>query len=201
MQKMKPKLLDLFCWAGGATRGYQLAGFYVTGVDINPQPHYIGDKFIQADALTYPLEGYDCYHASPPCQGYSIMKNLPWVKNKNHPLLIEPIIGLLESTKKPFVVENVAGAHLKAGWLCGKMFGLPFYRHRYFYSSFFWLQPGHPKHEMVILKGRMLGRRGDKGHESLNLIWMNQYEQSQAIPPAYTEFIGKYLMKVIEANK
>jgi DNA (cytosine-5)-methyltransferase 1 len=65
---MKPRLLDLFSGAGGAARGYQRAGFHVTGVDIRPQPHYAGDEFIQADAMTYPLEGFDAIHASPPCQ-------------------------------------------------------------------------------------------------------------------------------------
>lgn len=72
----KPRLLDLFCGAGGSTRGYQLAGFYVVGVDIKPQPNYCGDEFYQADALNYPLEGFDAYHASPPAYTEYIGKEL-----------------------------------------------------------------------------------------------------------------------------
>jgi len=195
----RPKLLDLFCGAGGAAMGYHRAGFEVVGVDIKPQPHY-PFKFYQADVLTFPLEGYDAYHASPPCQAYSIMKNLPWVKNKFHPMLIEPTRERLIPTHKPYVIENVMQAKLEAGWLCGQMFGLNCYRHRLFETNYFWLQPGHPKHRIVIEKGRMLGRRADKGHESLGLDWMTKYEQSQAIPPAYTEYIGKYLMEALKKD-
>lgn len=80
------KLLDLFAGAGGGCRGYQLAGFHVTGVDIKPQPHYCGEEFHQADALEFldagGWRGFDAIHASPPCQGYSIMNNLPWNAGK-----------------------------------------------------------------------------------------------------------------------
>lgn len=176
-----PRLLDLFCGAGGCARGYQTAGFEVVGIDIMAQPRYIGDCFVQNDALSvlsllldggglivdmdppimYQLEDFDAIHASPPCQGYSIMMNLPWLKGKDYPLLIQPTMELLEATGKPYVVENVMGARhgargltrrglevhgLKAGWLCGAMFGLPFYRHRLFATNWFWLAPGHPKH-------------------------------------------------------
>ena len=65
------RLVDLFCKAGGATAGYQRAGFYVVGVDIEPQPNYCGDEFVQADALTFPLDGFDAVHASPPCHDHS----------------------------------------------------------------------------------------------------------------------------------
>jgi SAM-dependent methyltransferase len=161
----KPRLLDLFCGAGGAAKGYQRAGFYVVGVDIKPQPHYCGDEFHQGDALTYPLEGFDAYHASPPCQGYSIMLNLPWLRDKKYPMLIQPVRELLLAVGKPYIIENVGGARyrtsrqdgLKAAFLCGQMFGLPIFRHRYFETNWFWMQPGHPKHEGSVRDARTLG--------------------------------------------
>ena len=140
------RLLDLFSGAGGAARGYQLAGFHVTGVDNRLQPRYCGDAFIQADALEYVAEhgrDFDAIHVSPPCQGYSIMQNLPWLRGREYPLLILPTLEILEKLGKPFVLENVMGARhgakglkkrglqahgLKAGWLCGAAFGKPFYR-------------------------------------------------------------------------
>lgn len=193
------RILDLFCGAGGSAMGLHQAGFEVVGVDIKPQPHY-PFEFHQGDALTYPLEGFDAYWASPPCQAYSIMKNLPWVKAKHHPKLIEPTRERLQATTKPYVIENVMQAHLQAGFLCGQMFGLPMYRHRAFETNWFWMQPAHPKHRMVIEGGRMLGNRGRRAHESLGLDWMSKYEESQAIPPAYSRFIGEELMKVLKSN-
>jgi len=196
----KPRLLDLFCGAGGAAKGYQRAGFYVVGVDIKAQPRYCGDEFYQADALTYPLEGFDAYHASPPCQGYSRMRHLPWLKDRKYPMLIDSVREQLKSTGKPWIIENVMDAHLPAGWLCGTMFGLPFYRHRSFETPFFWLQPGHGKHEFVISPGRYFCDAGDKANERESPCWpwMTKMEQRQAIPPAYTEYIGKYLIQYLE---
>jgi DNA (cytosine-5)-methyltransferase 1 len=226
----RPRLLDLFCGAGGAAKGYQRAGFYVVGVDIKPQPHYCGDEFHQADALTYPLEGFDAYHASPPCQGYSIMLNLPWLKGREYPKLIVPVRDLLEEAGRPYVIENVAGARyraslpdgLKAAWLCGGMFGLPFYRHRYFETNFFWMQPGHPRHTAVITRGPYFGSNGGRltqlvtgngaqragcnighaakwraGAEAMGVTWTNRQGASQAIPPAYAEYIGKFLLQAV----
>lgn len=145
-------LLDLCCGAGGAAMGYSRAGFdRIVGVDINPQPRY-PFEFIQGDGLEYLAEHgheFDSIHVSPPCQGYSIMRNLPWLKDKEYPLLIDPFRELLEATGKLWVIENVMGAHLPAGWLCGTMFGLPFYRHRLFETNWFWMQPGHTPHQVV----------------------------------------------------
>ena len=161
----KPRLLDLFCGAGGAAMGYSQAGFEVVGVDIVTQKHY-PFEFIQADALEFlaagGAKGFDAVHASPPCQGYSIMRNLPWLRDKVYPLLIDPTRDLLEATGLPWVIENVMGAHLPAGWLCGTMFGLHFYRHRAFESSFWWMQPGHSKHNFVIKPGPLFGKRGGR---------------------------------------
>ena len=175
-----PRLLDLFCGAGGAAMGYYRAGFTdIVGVDIKPQPRY-PFEFIQADALEYLAEHgheFDAIHASPPCQGYSIMNNLPWNRDREYPLLILPTLELLKQTGKPYVLENVMGARrgakgltkrgleehgLEAGWLCGTMFGLPFYRHRLFASSFFWMQPGHPKHQNVLRHGQHFDNNGGR---------------------------------------
>ena len=158
----RPRLLDLFCGAGGAAVGYYRAGFDVTGVDIKPQKHY-PFEFVQADAMTYPLEGFDAIHASPPCQGYSIMRNLPWLRDKDYPMLIEPTRERLIASGLPWVIENVMGAqkkaNMQAGWLCGQMFGIPVLRHRLFQTSFYWLQPAHMPHWGTVRSGRTLGSR------------------------------------------
>ena len=157
--------------------GYFQAGFTdIVGGDNRPMPRY-PFTFVQADALEYlSLHGheFDAIHASPPCQAYSIMHNLPWLKDREYPALILPTIELLEAIGKPYVLENVMGARygakgltkrsleghgLKAGWLCGTMFGLPFYRHRLFATNWFWLAPGHPKHQARIRPGSSLAGR------------------------------------------
>ena len=174
------RLLDLYCGAGGAAMGYHRASFdEIVGVDTEPQPHY-PFEFVQADALEYLAEhghDYDAIHASPPCQGYSIMHNLPWLRGRDYPLLLLPTLEMLEALGKPYVVENVMGARhgsktlkkrgleahgLKAGWLCGGMFGLPFYRHRLFATNWLWLAPGHPRHIQRIRAGRELKDRASK---------------------------------------
>jgi len=227
------KLLDLFCGAGGAGMGYHRAGFdEIVGVDIAPQKNY-PFEFVQGDALEYVAEHggeFDAIHASPPCQGYSIMRNLPWLKDREYPMLIDPVRELLEGVGKPWVIENVMGAYLPAGWLCGTMFGLPFYRHRAFESNWFWMQPGHPKHQVTVAvaqhsrhpnpvntewrkthdgalaaEGMDDPRRRDRNGQSypqhaganwkgaaeaMDIDWMKREELTQAIPPAYTEYIG-----------
>ena len=216
---MSARLLDLFCGAGGAAKGYHDAGFEVLGVDNVAQPHY-PYEFVLADAMTYPLEGFDVIHASPPCQGYSIMRNLPWLREREYPLLIEPTKERLAASGAIYVIENVMGARaiLQAGWLCGGMFGLPFFRHRLFETSFFWLQPGHPKHQHTVRNGRMLGARArdivhngaqavgaNVGHAAgvkdariaMNIDWMSRDEITQAIPPAYTEYIGRAALEAM----
>lgn len=227
------RLLDLFCGAGGAAMGYSRAGFdEIVGVDINPQPRY-PFTFIQADAMTYPLDGFDAIHASPPCQGYSIMRNLPWLRDRIYPLLIPDVRRRLEASGTPFVIENVAGSRrsarhpdgLRAFWLCGTQVGLSIFRHRYFESSFFWMKPPHTPHLGVVRRGRMLGDRAREpivrktgqrygfdvpgsavGHSSngcgraaraLGVEWMTRDEATQAIPPAYTAYIGKQLLEAL----
>jgi len=133
------RLLDLFCGAGGATRGYQEAGFYVVGVDIEPQPNYCGDEFEQADALQVlhlldPRE-FDAIHASPPCQRYS--KSTAWRGDRqDHPDLIAPVRDALNETGLPWVIENVRQAPISACFmLCGSMFNLGMRRHRFFETN------------------------------------------------------------------
>lgn len=204
VSQQRPKLLDLFCGAGGAARGYQQAGFYVVGVDIKPQPRYCGDEFIQADALEFldagGWKGFDAIHASPPCQGYSIMRNLPWHREKEYPMLLDPVRSRLLCTRLPWVMENVMGAKLEAGFLCGLMFGLHAYNHRAFETSFFWLQPGHPRHTLVFHQGNYFGSNGGRRNmvaSQFGIDWMTRDERSSALPPAYTRFIGEQLRKAL----
>jgi DNA (cytosine-5)-methyltransferase 1 len=274
-----PRILDLFCGQGGAAMGYHRAGFEVVGVDLAPQPRY-PFEFHQADAMTFPLTGFDAVHCSPPCQGYSIMNNLPWLAGKERPLLLLDVLARLEGSGLPYVVENVMGARygaaglrkrgleahgLKAGYLCGLMFGLPFYRHRLFATNWLWLAPGHPKHTLNLhpraersvyggtVKGlpggaagldvkprtasqevslrtadaRGLetwpGRREQRagltawhngaqaagvgiGHakgwrlaaEAMGIDWMDRGGLTQAIPPAFAEFIGRRLILEVQ---
>lgn len=211
------RLLDLFCGAGGAGEGYRRAGFDVTGVDIEPMPNN-PHTFIQADALEYLAahgHEYDAIHASPPCQGYSRMRHLPWLKDREYPLLIDPVRELLNVTGNPWVIENVEDAPLQNGIiLCGTMFGLRVYRHRKFESNIMLLAPPHMKHQHVIGSGRLLNDRAEPGESgfvslvgkgdaetakaALGIDWMTRKQMAQAIPPAYTEFIGRQLIDYIE---
>ena len=173
------RIVDLYCCAGGAGMGYhrafEAAGFRVetVGIDINPQPRF-PFTFIQGDALNPPvrLQDFDFIHASPPCQGYSRLRHLPWLRDKEYPLLIEPTREMLKQSGVPWVIENVEDAPLQKDsnlfgahgvWLCGQMFGLPLYRHRKFESSFPIARPFHPKHTEVIFKGRLLNSRYSQG--------------------------------------
>jgi DNA (cytosine-5)-methyltransferase 1 len=198
----RPRLLDLFSGAGGAAMGYHRAGFDVVGVDLADQPHY-PFEFHQADAMTYPLEGFDAIHASPPCQGYSRMRHLPWLAGKEYPMLIGPVRDMLEASAAPWVIENVEDAPMPYSTvLCGRTFGLPIYRHRRFGSNILIMAPPHLRHDLVISAGRHLGDRGrvstwerqSRMPDVMGCPWMTQKEVSQAIPPAYTEFIGAQLL-------
>jgi len=190
--------------------GYRRVGFEVVGVDIKPQPHY-PFEFHQADALTYPLDGFDAYHASPPCQAYTRLT--PPEYRANHPDLIEPIRGMLKATGKPFVIENVPDALFLLDnplMLCGTMFGLPTHRHRYFEinPAFYPLLPKCARiYKPIVVSGTTRRKTGrleypvSAAREAMNIPWMTRVELDGAIPPAYTEYIGKYLMKAVLAWK
>lgn len=204
----RPLLLDLFCGAGGASVGYHRAGFDVVGVDINPQPNY-PFEFYQSDALSFPTDGFDVIHASPPCQAYSTTKTM---HSNSHPDLIGQVRHLLRG--KIYIIENVPGAPLNSPIvLCGEMFGLRVIRHRLFEISLPVTAPIHRKHV-----GRTHGMRHgkypenpwyfgvygdgtDKGttaqwKEAMEIDWMTRRELAQAIPPAYSEYIGQQLIEV-----
>lgn len=224
---MTPRLLDLFCKAGGAGMGYYRAGFEVVGVDIEPQPHY-PFEFHQADALTYPLDGFDAIHASPPCQAYSTGSRS--AATLATPMLIDAVRPLLNATGLPYVIENVGGARdelrvTPQGYvvLCGSMFSreMP-KRHRLFEIHPFVWAPYHPpcrgwNAELAKRLGVDRRRVEVAGHgrgwvESthgrernvsfwrrlMDMPWAERdIELSEAIPPAYTEWIGRQLLAAI----
>jgi len=193
------RLLDLFCGAGGAAMGYHRAGFdEIVGVDIKPQPHY-PFTFVQGDALEYvALHGreFDVIHASPPCQHYSAMQHIK--KNKHKwPDLIEPTRIQLQITGKPFVIENVIGAPLRIDLLlCGSMFGLRMIRHRIFESNMpMPLLTLTCHHENMYDPWHWGVKQREEMSAGMGIDWfMTREEVREAIPPAYTEFIGRQLL-------
>ena len=139
-------MLDLFCKAGGAGYGYYLAGCEVTGVDIAYQARY-PFEFHQADALTFPLEGYDLIHASPPCQAYSEAAAPFRKQGKEYPDLIALVRARLKASGHSLRYRERRGCPPDGPlMLCGTMLGLHVYRHRLFECSFPVIQPAHPDH-------------------------------------------------------
>lgn len=215
------RLLDLFCGAGGAAMGYFQAGFdEIVGVDINPQPNYPFD-FIQGDALD--LDGdwwvdfykYDLIHASPPCQAYSDLQKRT---RRTYPELIGPVRDSLESSGRPYVIENVEGAPLhNPTLLCGVMFPeLRVIRHRLFETTFPFLTPPHGPHPKVFTYDKRKAHYGqldqdrsfvqvtgggnstvDNARAAMGIGWMNKGELNEAIPPAYTKYIGEAFLAQI----
>lgn len=214
----KPRLLDLFCGAGGAAVGYTRAGFDVVGVDIKPQPNY-PFEFHEADATTWPLNGFAAIHASPPCQAYSATRN-NWNARKDHPDLLPSTRDRLAASGLPWVIENVPGAPMAPLVLmCGSAFGLgidgyQLRRHRWFQVSGFWPMSPPCQHS-----GPVIGIYGDHGRDrrrkegfgryftlaerkqAMGIDWMARDELDQAIPPAYTEYVGVVLLAAIEAGE
>lgn len=210
----RPRLLDLFSGAGGAAVGYHRAGFEVVGIDNCPMPRY-PFEFHQADALEFVQaygKDFDVIHASPPCQAYTSLRALT---GKQYPDLVATTRAALIKSERPYIIENVPGAPLDHYiTLCGVMFDLRVYRHRRFEVSAFLWQPEHPRH--VTPANSSKGQRQRKAHyeaggfvtvtgnvgsycgPGMGIDWMTGAELSQAIPPAYTKYIGEQLMWHLE---
>jgi len=212
------RILDLFCGAGGAAVGYSRAfpGAEIVGVDLAAQPRY-PFHFVQADAMTYPLDGFDLIHASPPCQRYSDLAK----RNGNAdawPDLVGPVRDRLELAGVPYVIENVEGAPLvNPVVLCGTMFpGLRVLRHRLFECSFPVQQLLHPAHPLVFTHDKRKGHYGALDQDTafvqvtgggnatvankadaMGIDWMTGHELNEAIPPAYTHWIGRMFAQAI----
>jgi DNA (cytosine-5)-methyltransferase 1 len=209
-----PLLLDLFCGAGGAAMGYHRAGFEVVGVDINPQPNY-PFEFHRCDALDWldgPLDAdWAAIHASPPCQDHSRLASLSGVHGTGW--LLAATRTALTATGIPWIIENVPGAAMRADYrLCGCMFGLPgLRRERWFETSwrgFDLRSPCSHSDQTVTVAGHPGGsstRDGVSGYgdtaawrRAMGIDWMTARELAQAIPPAYTEYIGGQLLETLE---
>lgn len=214
--KKRRKLLDLYCKAGGAAVGYYHAGWEIIGVDIAPQKNY-PFRFIQADAVKF-LEALITYgwqalldeephaiHASPPCQRYSNIAK-QFKVNMNYPDLVEPTRKFLIASGKPYVIENVVGAPLiNPVMLCGSMFGLKVRRHRLFEANFEipQLKCDHKKQGKVVqVNGHSGGSSKRDGikfgsvadwKSAMGIDWMTGAALAEAIPPVYTEYIGKFV--------
>ncbi len=247
----RPRLLDLFCGAGGAAMGYHRAGFEVVGVDIAPQPRY-PFPFYQADALAMTrdvIEGcwhesssksslpgmlaaclghFDAVHASPVCKAFSQMtRTAARYGDKEHPDQIAPIRALLNDWGGPYVIENVPGAPLiDPTLLCGSMFDLDVRRHRLFETNWpmgdhdwgcrhrIWTPRFAPnrsdRRKNPSARARVVsvagggggghGQRADDWRRAMGIEWMNRDELAQAIPPAYTQWIGARLKDHLSAG-
>ena len=234
MSAPRPRLLDLFCGAGGAAMGYHRAGFDVVGVDIQPQPRF-PFAFVRGDALNPPvrLSDFDLIHASPPCQRFSSMTRGRW-QDREHRDLLTPTREMLQASGVPYIIENVVGAPLvNPILLCGTMFGLgtsfgaQLRRHRLFEAPWFFALAPECQHNDgspigVYGGGQHPARRrpatvgvwGNAGGQSnrdgvlqysveerrraMGIDWMSGEELSEAIPPAYTEWLGRQMLTALE---
>jgi DNA (cytosine-5)-methyltransferase 1 len=217
----KPRILDLFCGAGGAAMGYNRAGFEVVGVDIVNQPNY-PFEFHQADALPFPQGAFDVIHASPPCQAFTAYQRTGAVGK--YPDLIAATRARLMTSGVPAVIENVVGAPLlDPVMICGTMFDPPMeiQRHRLFETNWGLRHPDWPCRHKLNGRGRYPGggsvrQTGSstglvrrtveigswdiplaKQQEVMGVDWMTLPELSESIPPVYTEFIGHQLMALL----
>ena len=217
------RALDLFCGAGGVSVGLQRAGFDVTGVDIKPQPNHRGGTFVQADALEYPIDGFDFIWASPPCQAFTQM-SARWRgsggRADEHPDLLSPTLDRLRAHGGVWCVENVPGAvrHMSVSLrLHGGMFGLGVHRPRIFESSHLIpaIDAGVVADPIGVYgrhhDGRLLWRRSngteqraasslEQAQDAMGIDWMTWDELRESIPPAYAEYIGRHAIQAISTR-
>src|ERR1044072_9413780 len=217
---MRPVILDLYCAAGGAGMGSHQAGFDVVGVDIEHFKRY-PFQMIRMDAieaLDYMLEHnptgwpYVAIHASPPCQAFTPATR---IRQNDHPDLIGPTRERLEKIGLPYVIENTLGSPLiDPQMLCGTMFpGLRVYLHRLFETNLAWTPPAHPQHTHSITKMGRPPRPDEFMHvvgnfsgvqaarDAMGIDWMSRNELREAIPPAYTKYIGEALLDHLSVNR
>jgi DNA (cytosine-5)-methyltransferase 1 len=215
----RPVILDAFCGAGGAAKGYHDAGFDVVGVDVEPQPRY-PYEFHRGDAMTWPLNGFDAIHASPPCHDHSTVTGRNRKANgvKGTRWMLEATLRRIIAAGVPFIVENVETAEFPPGVfrirLCGSAFGLDVQRHRWFATNVPMLEPPCAHHLQPPRFRSLDSRRKDgalsrvvgvHGHlnyagerelreQAMGIDWMTVAELSQALPPAYTNWLGEQLL-------
>lgn len=218
----RPWLLDLFCGAGGAAMGFSRTGFEIIGVDNKPQPHY-PFPFVQADAVAYAaanLDQFDAVHASPPCQAYS---DLALQSKLTYPQLIEPTRKVLEDSGVPYVIENVETAPLlNCVVLCGTQFGIRVLRHRKFEAGNGLTLVDLPhmrRHPLVYTRDKRKAQYGKldemtspvmvngggnctiaAARDAMGIGWMTKDELNEAVPPVYTEWVGRQLYAYVAAQ-
>ena len=208
-----PRVLDLFCGAGGASMGYAKAGYEVVGMDIKHGKRY-PFEYIRRDVMTLrpeDLEGFDLIHASPPYQTYSVTKHLRVAQGKSTSKqdLLAQVRSLLVVSEIPYVIENVKGAPLiDPVQLCGSAFGLKVRRHRLFESSMelrgtdcHHKEQGKPVGIYGSMRDEIPGgghtaKTMDEAREAMGIDWMIWGELVEAIPPAYTHYIGQQIMSI-----
>lgn len=222
VKSKRPLLLDLFCGAGGAAMGYHRAGFDVVGVDIAPQPYY-PFPFVQGDALAPPvrLDAFDAIHASPPCQAFTQMnarsRKVPGTLASTRLDLLTPTLEMLRPLPIPWVAENVVGAMRAMRTtviLHGGMFGLRVHRPRLFESSVMILAAISSRSRDIVgvygraPDGRRLGSGGlaaagslEEAQDAMGMDWADWHGTKEAIPPAYTEWIGSQLLAYIGGSR
>jgi DNA (cytosine-5)-methyltransferase 1 len=201
------RLLDLFCGGGGAGVGYYRAGWDVVGVDVVKQPFY-PFEFIQADALSLDYEflmSFDGIHASPPCQAYCTVAAPARRRGKVYPDLFVPTRRMLIASGLPYIIENVQGSPARGIGLCGSMFGLGVRRHRLFESNVQLSLPDIPctcyqhQGEYITVAGSMFAK--NEGATAMGIDWpIDKFQLKEAIPPAYTEFLGGQLMRYVNSG-
>jgi len=220
------RLLDLFCGGGGSAAGYYAAGFDVLGVDIKDRQHRFPNmEFVKGDALAYLREHgheFDAIHASPPCQAFTISKHLTRRKMGRKPSeidLLAPTRDLLLEVGRPWIIENVVGAPLSGVILCGTTFELgamtadgwrELRRHRVFESSEFLFGAGPCNHRVraigiygsigdKIPNGAVIAADQEEGRRAMGIDWPLPWASvREAIPPAYTEWLGRQLLAAVE---